>query len=154
VIHLGKNSAGQRVFVKKAPCAADELLVISEVSRYFLPGSIQQLLAVDRSGQQLFFKKFEGKMLNTVRLEHYHGTSFLNHTGPMEAVDWFVGIELQRAEQVGDTYCRTMHPQLTTWPKPLTPGCNIVAVCYCLTALLKTMELFPRRPPIADIRMQ
>jgi hypothetical protein len=27
----------------------------------------------------------------------------------MEAVDWFVGIELQRAEQVGDAYCRTMN---------------------------------------------
>jgi hypothetical protein len=109
VIRVGENSAEQRVFVKKALCAVDELLVMSEVSRYFLPGSVQQLLAVDRSAQKLFFKKFEGKMLNTIRIEQYRGTSFLNHIGPMEAVDWFLGIELQRAEQVGDAYCRTMN---------------------------------------------
>ncbi|RAQ98581.1 haloacid dehalogenase domain-containing protein hydrolase [Stemphylium lycopersici] len=108
-IRFGRNLEWRKVFVKKASHTSDELDALSEVSRYFPPGSVQQLLAADTSTEQLFFKKFEGKMLNTVRLEYHYGTSFLLDTVPKKAVDWFVGVELQRAEHVGDAYRRTMN---------------------------------------------
>ncbi|KAF2744333.1 hypothetical protein M011DRAFT_460900 [Sporormia fimetaria CBS 119925] len=97
----------RRVYAKKAPHVIDELRALPDVLRYFPPSCVQQLLAA--SAGQLFFRRFEGKMLSKVRLEYYDNKSFLNHIGPMDAVDWFVKIEMQRTEHVGDAYRSTMN---------------------------------------------
>jgi hypothetical protein len=77
--------------------------------RYFPPNHTQRVVAVDRKVSTVYFNLFGGKILNQIRLDYYNDLSFLNQQSFRHAVDWFLDIELRRAEHVSDAYRTTLH---------------------------------------------
>lgn len=98
----------ESVFVKVGPHAKDELSALSDVLRYFPQPYVQKLLGVDMEARKLFFKLFPGRTLNEVRLDFHVNASLESNKYPLDAADWFLEVELRRAEHVTDAYWRTM----------------------------------------------
>jgi hypothetical protein len=104
------------VFVKKGRYIKDELKAFPTVQEHFPPESLQQLVAVDHDAQSLFYRLFDGKTLNQIRLEYYlGGSSFLtdrdeyrNGRNFLDTVNWFLDLELRRAELVLSAYTKTI----------------------------------------------
>ncbi|KAJ2903744.1 hypothetical protein MKZ38_009396 [Zalerion maritima] len=96
------------VFVKVGPYAKDELSALSDVLRFFPRSYVQQLLGVDMEAKKLFFKLFPGRTLNEVRLDFHVNASLYGNKNRLDATDWFLEVELRRAEHVTDAYWRTM----------------------------------------------
>lgn len=108
-LYVQDTQKWRQVFVKKSPHITDELLAFPDILRYFPPNHTQRVVAVDRKASTVFFNLFGGKILNQIRLDYYNDLSFLNQQSFRHAVDWFLDIELRRAEHVSDAYRTTLH---------------------------------------------
>jgi hypothetical protein len=104
------------IFVKKGPHINDEFDAFPTVQKHFPLSCLQRLVAVDYNAQMLFYDLFEGMTLSEMRLDYYlGGKSFLtgthkngNEKGFLGAVNWFLDLELRRAEHILDAYSKTI----------------------------------------------
>ena len=123
----GSESGWSPVFVKKGKYINDELIAFPTVQEHFPPECLQQLVTVDHDAQMLFYRLFDGKTLNQIRLDYYlEGKSFLtdkhehrNGRNFLDTVNWFLDLELRRAELVLHAYTKTIdvNPEPTSCPK-------------------------------------
>lgn len=101
----------QPTFAKKTRYFMDELAAIPDVMQHFPEIHVQQLVGIEKDAGMLFFRRFQGKTLAQIRLDYIRNKSFLNSRDYCEVVEWFLAIEMSRAEHVSDAYSRTLNMQ-------------------------------------------
>ncbi|KAF4971259.1 hypothetical protein FSARC_1881 [Fusarium sarcochroum] len=98
----------QNVFVKIGPQAEYEASALHAVQQYFPSSCVQQLLAQNTTAGKLFFKLHEGKTLHEIRLDLLNTRPPFSGMNLLDQANWFLEVELCRAEQVTDAYRTTL----------------------------------------------
>ncbi|KAK2763740.1 hypothetical protein FQN54_009356 [Arachnomyces sp. PD_36] len=97
------------VFVKTAASCAAEVEALPCVQAYFPSNAVQEVIAINRQTQQLFYSFFNGKTILDIRLEYFlmkkGGESSLRSLGgDLKFERWLLGVEAQRAQGVMNAY--------------------------------------------------
>ena len=103
----------QRVYVKTAQSVQAELGAFPMVQQYFHSGSVQTIAAAEPAMDRIFFERFDGDVLNQIRLHYHHGL------GPIKtnlidwnclSDEWFIDLDLRRAQDVLAVYTGSFRP--------------------------------------------
>ena len=103
-----KNRSSVDIFVKSGSGVAAEVAVLPTLQTYFPSCMLQQVLAYDPVCTSVYYERHPGRTLNDIRLSLE--TTF---KWTRDAFDWFVNIELSRAQQVTAVQLKTIRLEST-----------------------------------------
>ena len=96
-----------RVYVKTTHSVLAELGAFPMVQQHFPDSSLQTIVAADPAAGRIFFERFDGRVLNQIRLHNHHGVSPIvanRKDWNYLSDEWFIDLELRRAQDVLAAY--------------------------------------------------
>ena len=112
-IQTNLSRAWQQAFVKQAETFHAELAALPLIGQYVSNHNLQTVIAVDHARRRIFYKRYEGKTFNSLRLQHHLRFNYLCQTpkdDPSSIDKLLLVIELRRAQDVSTAYSKSFAP--------------------------------------------